>query len=214
MNLPSVTEEIQTKLGVHVDGKWGPETAGAVYRTLFGHDPESNQPPAPHDASFTSDRSEKIINQLAPEVQSYYRAVWHRVTQHFASSGITFDFISGYRSQEEQAKLYQAYLNGGPLAAPPGHSFHEFRAAADAGFFKDGIYLDEHPELVGGPAKLEAIYAQYGAIVDSTGLLYWGGHFGDGPHAEAHPTYAAGWNDSQILTEWRRRQSTGENLFA
>ena len=40
--------------------------------------------------------------------------------------------VSGYRSYEQQAQMYEAYLNGtGPLAAPPGTSAHESGAAVD-----------------------------------------------------------------------------------
>ena len=40
--------------------------------------------------------------------------------------------VSGYRSYEQQAEMYEAYLNGtGPLAAPPGTSAHESGAAVD-----------------------------------------------------------------------------------
>ena len=39
---------------------------------------------------------------------------------------------SGYRSYEQQAAMYEAYLNGtGPLAAPPGTSAHEYGTAVD-----------------------------------------------------------------------------------
>lgn len=37
----------------------------------------------------------------------------------------------GYRSCEEQERLYQNYLNGGPLAAPPGESAHQCGLAVD-----------------------------------------------------------------------------------
>jgi hypothetical protein len=38
---------------------------------------------------------------------------------------------SGFRSYAEQAALYQRYLHGGPLAAKPGTSSHEFGQAVD-----------------------------------------------------------------------------------
>lgn len=50
---------------------------------------------------------------------------------------------SGFRSREEQAHLYQMYLNGtGNLAAPPGYSNHESGKAADV--YVDGIALASH----------------------------------------------------------------------
>ena len=40
--------------------------------------------------------------------------------------------VSGYRSYEQQAEMYEAYLNGtAPLAAPPGTSAHESGVAVD-----------------------------------------------------------------------------------
>lgn len=48
------------------------------------------------------------------------------------NSGGQISFGSGVRTPEEQAQLYQAYLNGtGNLAAPPGHSKHEVGLAID-----------------------------------------------------------------------------------
>lgn len=44
----------------------------------------------------------------------------------------------GRRSHEEQSKLYQAYLRGGPLAAPPGHSAHEQGLAVDVTLVVNG----------------------------------------------------------------------------
>lgn len=50
-----------------------------------------------------------------------------------AALGKDIDIVSGYRTRDEQAALYQKYLNGtGNLAAPPGHSNHESGNAADA----------------------------------------------------------------------------------
>ena len=40
--------------------------------------------------------------------------------------------LSAYRTYEQQAQLYEDYLNGtGPLAAPPGTSSHETGTAVD-----------------------------------------------------------------------------------
>ena len=40
--------------------------------------------------------------------------------------------LSAYRTYDQQAQLYQEYLNGtGPLAAPPGTSAHEYGTAVD-----------------------------------------------------------------------------------
>lgn len=49
-------------------------------------------------------------------------------------TGYTPKIISGHRSIEEQAKLYERYKRGGPLAAPPGRSYHNFGSATDISF--------------------------------------------------------------------------------
>lgn len=54
--------------------------------------------------------------------------------------GKKIDVVSGHRSREEQAELYQKYLNGtGNLAAPPGQSNHEHGGAADV--YVNGVAL-------------------------------------------------------------------------
>ena len=82
------------------------------------------------------------------------------------ASGEPIEVNSAYRSNEEQAALYQAYLNGtGNLAAPPGQSNHNHGAAVDvnltpgqrelAGQFGLGFPVageDWHMELVGDAA--------------------------------------------------------------
>lgn len=45
--------------------------------------------------------------------------------------GAEYQIVSGYRSLDEQAALYRAHLAGGPLAAPPGSSAHNFGLACD-----------------------------------------------------------------------------------
>ncbi len=60
--------------------------------------------------------------------------------QAAAALGKKIDVISGLRTYDEQAALYQKYLNGtGNLAAPPGHSNHETGDAADV--YVDGVAL-------------------------------------------------------------------------
>ncbi len=59
--------------------------------------------------------------------------VFHQRLSLWSSAvGQAYDVGSGYRSMQEQARLYQAYLAGtGNLAAPPGSSMHNFGLAAD-----------------------------------------------------------------------------------
>lgn len=44
----------------------------------------------------------------------------------------------GFRSSVYQQALYEKYLQGGPLAAPPGHSAHEVGLAVDVTLVRDG----------------------------------------------------------------------------
>ena len=67
--------------------------------------------------------------------------------------GQPIDVISGNRTYQEQAELYQKYLNGtGNLAAPPGHSNHEQGAAADA--YVNGVALANVPGAREAAARL------------------------------------------------------------
>jgi LAS superfamily LD-carboxypeptidase LdcB len=45
--------------------------------------------------------------------------------------GVTFAITFGYRSMEEQRDLWVKYQAGGPRAAPPGRSAHNYGLAVD-----------------------------------------------------------------------------------
>lgn len=50
--------------------------------------------------------------------------------------GYPYRVYSGYRSYDEQTKLYQAFLAGGSRAAAPGRSAHNFGLAVDCALQK------------------------------------------------------------------------------
>lgn len=52
---------------------------------------------------------------------------------------VEFDDGGCYRSLEEQQVLYQKYLAGGPLAAPPGESAHNYGLAVDIHVVENGV---------------------------------------------------------------------------
>lgn len=103
------------------------------------------------------------------------------------ASGEPIQVNSAYRSNEEQAALYQAYLNGtGNLAAPPGQSNHNHGAAVDVNLtarqrelapqFGLGFPVggeDWHMELVGDAAN--QIVAGAGGGGTYSGGSYSGG---------------------------------------
>lgn len=86
------------------------------------------------------------IDKLDPELLG-------RLDRLGAQLGVKIDVISGNRTTEEQAALYQKYLNGtGNLAAPPGKSNHEHGAAADV--YVNGVALANVPGARDAAAKL------------------------------------------------------------
>ena len=96
--------------------------------------------------------------QLDPEFRS-------DVEQLFGDDEAGWIGTRGYASIDEQNVLYQKYLNGGPLAAPPGKSAHNWRLAMDFARLMVGKEIwdynsadwkriedkvDAHPRLHGG----------------------------------------------------------------
>jgi len=54
------------------------------------------------------------------------------------SSSYEWHIVYGYRSIALQTELYKKYQEGGPLAAPPGHSAHNFGLAVDVQLWVPG----------------------------------------------------------------------------
>ena len=98
-------------------------------------------------------------------------------------SGLTwnYDVIYGYRSLAEQGGLYAKYLAGGPKAAPPGKSAHNYGLAVDVAVRRDpapvglGVY-DWTGTSAGWVAMLDAVNAHP--------RLHSGVGFGDTDHIE------------------------------
>ena len=73
--------------------------------------------------------------KLDPDFLTKLRALLAALVLHNDDSWVaTF----GFRSWDQQNTLYQKYLAGGPLAAPPGRSAHEHGLAVDLLAFRDG----------------------------------------------------------------------------
>lgn len=188
MDLSPTIKAVQRKLGLDADGVAGPLTWAAISKALL-----LNGATDPEDKADA--RSESYIATLNPAVQSLAR----QFILLLNAKGIDAKIISGYRTYEEQAVLYDKFKRGGPVAAPPGYSNHNFGLAFDIGIFKDGKYLEESP-----------LYAKAGAIGEELGLL-WGGFWssGDEPHFEFRPKWAADFTENQALSEYRERQKKG-----
>jgi len=56
------------------------------------------------------------------------------IVAELARRGLRAVVTSGYRSLAKQRQLYNRYLRGGPLAAKPGSSAHNFGLAVDIAF--------------------------------------------------------------------------------
>lgn len=91
----------------------------------------------------------------------------------------------GYRSLAEQDDLYKKYLAGGPKAAPPGKSAHNFGLAVD-------VVLDVDPDKPGlQPSwniKLAGWIWLFASILKHPRLKS-GVTFGDGGHIEKYKWY-------------------------
>lgn len=58
-----------------------------------------------------------------------------------AQISVEFDDDGCYRSLQDQATLYQKFLRGGPRAAPPGESAHNYGLAVDIHVLVHGVPL-------------------------------------------------------------------------
>lgn len=202
MQITRMISEVQTKLGIHNDGKAGPETWTAIYNTILSvkkADAISMGSLPPADA-----RSEKAIATLHPLVQPYARSL----IQKAASIGITIKILSGLRTYKEQDNLYAQgrTLPGKKVTnAKGGQSNHNFGIAFDIGVFEGTEYL-------GKSAKYKAV----GALGVDLGLE-WGGNWKsivDEPHYQLRPNWAEELSEKDMLAELRSRHDSGEDYYA
>ncbi len=96
---------------------------------------------------------------------------------------------------EEQNTLYQAYLKGGPKAAPAGLSYHNYGMAVDFCLLgKDGKSVsfnqiqDANSNGIKDWTEVINIFEKHG--------WYWGGHFRDNDHFE----FSCGYTVQQLQT--------------
>lgn len=202
MQITEMIEAVQRRLQVHVDGRPGAETWGAIYAALV--DPGSLGA-APRMAIAAVDAgSERHIASLLPEVQPLARAL----VQKAAANGISIRIISGLRSYAEQEALYaRGRTAPGPRVtnARAGHSNHNFGIAFDVGVFSGNRYLPESPK-----------YRAVGVLGMDLGLE-WGGNwtsFVDQPHFQLRPAWAAALPEREMLAALRRRVAEQLPVFA
>jgi peptidoglycan L-alanyl-D-glutamate endopeptidase CwlK len=201
MRIEEMISAVQSKLGVEVDGRPGPETWGAIYERIVG---PTTKAAAASDIAPADSRSEKIISTLLPEVQPMARAL----VQKAALGGIKIKIISGLRTYAEQDALYaQGRTAPGKIVtkARGGYSNHNFGIAFDIGVFEGNSYLDDSPK-----------YKAVGVIGMDLGLE-WGGSWKtivDQPHFQLRPAWAADMTETQMLAELRNRIAEGHSAYA
>jgi len=202
MRIEEMISAVQKELKVHVDGRAGPETWGAIYERIVG--PTLNAASPPSDISLVDPRSEKNISTLLPEV----RPIARTLVQKAALANIRIKIISGFRTYAEQNALYaQGRTAPGEIVtnAKGGYSNHNFGIAFDVGVFEGNSYLGDSPK-----------YKAVGAIGMDLGLE-WGGNWKtivDQPHFQLRPAWAAGLPEKQMLAELRSRVESGHPMYA
>lgn len=113
------------------------------------------------------------------------------LTDVLGKSGYGWWVTYGFRTYEEQLALYRKYQAGGPRAAPPGKSAHEFGLAVD-------VVLDADPILPGLQPTWNVKLAGWVwlfATIAAHPRLKSGVKFGDGGHIERYK-----WQEH---TNWR-----------
>jgi len=126
------------------------------------------------------------ILQLDPRIRKHVLALINIVEHQL---GIRLRVAQGFRTREEQRQLYQIYLGGGPLAAMPGRSYHEYGLAVDLLDVTNGVI---------GPPNGEPV----GMIGESLGFR-WGGRWidkRDYPHFEM----SFGQSFDYLIQNWRK----------
>lgn len=84
----------------------------------------------------------------------------------------------GYRTEAEQTALYKIYLAGGPKAAAPGKSPHEFGLAVDVAHLLDNHKADYD--------TANEVWQRLFEAVKKHPRLHSGISFGDGDHIERY----------------------------
>jgi hypothetical protein len=103
-----------------------------------------------------------------------------------AQQGVLVVITRGFATREEQTILHDRHLRGGPLAAPPGRSWHEYGCAADCLPFRDSdhdLILDQEELTWDIEDEVWRIFVDAALAVG----LNSGKSYGDGPHVDYHP---------------------------
>jgi len=179
MSLISDIKEIQRLCKVRPDGVMGPVTAAAVLRELSGT-------AATMAAGDVNARTLKAIATLDVKARDAFLKFSRLAAATAATFGCEYTAICGTRSMETQAHLKAVSDAGGPHAAAPGFSWHNFGVAVDYGVFQPGgkVYLDKT-----SPALADQVHAACAVHATACGLEWggtWKGKSCDPPHYQIY----------------------------
>lgn len=180
MNLRDSIKTIQRAVGEEPDGVIGAKTIIGILREFsrVGILEPSVVPTADLDA-----RTVNHLMTLDPKAREPMTHFMLLAKATAATLGCEYIAISGTRSWEEQAELKRKSDAGGPHAAAPGFSWHNYGTGIDCGVFVGKIYLD------GGSAAQQALAEKvhYAVAVHARGCGLehggtWKGRSCDPPH--------------------------------
>jgi hypothetical protein len=193
MTLREIIKNVQRGLpGVTVDGVAGSQTMIAVLDFIRMHQGDGMTPIAAEQLvqqkgapAVLHARTLATISTLDPKARDRFIHFAMLAEATAATFGCDYIAISGTRTWEEQALLKKKSDAGGPHAAAPGYSWHNYALASDWGVFMNGgtIYLDNG---VAAQQRLaERVHAACAVHAVECGLI-WGGTFVgksfDSPH--------------------------------
>lgn len=169
MSLIENIKSIQRAVGARADGVFGPRSAAEVLKHLARVElvEDASQSPSP----LMDERTLATLATLDAKARDDFQDFMLLAKATAATMGCDYIAISGTRTWEEQAELRRKYKAGGPQAAAPGYSWHNYGVAIDCAVFKGKIYCDDTQ-----PALAERVHAACAQHAKTCGLL-WGGEF-------------------------------------
>ena len=182
MSLIEDIKTIQRAVGAAADGIFGPRSAAAVLKHLARLEMVEDAGETP--ALPLDERTLRTIATLDAKARDTFTEFMVHAKAIAATLGCDYVAISGTRTWDEQAELYRKYKAGGPKAAPPGYSWHNYGTAIDCGVFRESRdgprYCDAEM-----PSLAMKVHAACSTIADAFGLEWggdWKGKSCDPPH--------------------------------
>jgi len=193
MSLVGDIKTIQRAVGATADGVFGPRTARKVLEHLarlsMVEPPQDAEAGRQDGGAPLDERTRRILDTLDSKAVEQFTEFLLLAKATAATYGCDYVAISGTRSWDEQSELYRTYQSGGPKAAPPGYSWHNFGTAIDCGVFRGKAYLDDSDA-----ETASRVHAACAAHAQRCGLAWggaWKGRSCDPPHYQIQMGRAA-----------------------